>query len=506
MSNGPLSSLDSYKKAARQLKKAHAKGDADARARVAAHVDPEKALRHADFLHVIACEAGQDSWPKLKFVLESAAMSRAEKAERLKMALYFGQHWITEKLLQDTPDLKDENFGLQIALYDLASVRSAIEVDPDAATRIVGIRSPLLHLAFSKEIHRSPEKLRDMMSIAELLVAHGADVDDRYPAQPGQEHKLSALYGAMCHADNFELGRWLLDRGADPNDDESLYHSTELGQTRALSLLLKHGAKPNGTNALPRALDTENVDMVRLLLEAGANPNLSVPDHPSGEPMDTIPSLHQAVRRGRSVAVIELLLEFGADPSAIWKGHTPYGLARIYGNRAAARYLESRDHAPELSANEQVLAKCADGVPEPGKLRVQDLNDEDRCLLTNLVGEPGRLDHAKALVKAGLDPDTIDGMGMSPLHIAGWNGLVPETTFFLSFKPDLDRTNGYGGDALDTVLHGSEFAPQRPEADHIMCAKLLLEAGSILHPKFLTNCGNEEMAQFLEDWSAEAQS
>ncbi|MET1414123.1 ankyrin repeat domain-containing protein [Roseibium sp. HPY-6] len=500
MSDGVSHELESHKKAARRLRKAYAKGDPEARARLASHVSQDKDLRHADFLHVVAREAGQDSWPKLKFALESAAMSREEKAERLKMALYFGQNWVIERLLQDDPGLKDANLGLQIALYDLASVRSALDADPLAATQVIGVRTPILHLAYSKEIHRSPEKAHDMLAIAELLVAGGADVDDGYPAQPGEDYKISALYGALCHADNFALGEWLLERGANPNDDESLYHSTELGHTKALEALLRHGALPDGTNALPRALDFDNEEMVRLLLEGGADPNLSVPDHPSGQPMNTIPSLHQAARRGGSVCVVKLLLKHGADPEAVWDGHTAHAMALIYGNNEVADYLAAQGHERPLGRNEIVLAACASGKSSPGRLETERLSEEDQGLLTRLAFIPGKLDHMKRLVDAGLDPDVPDSMGLPPLHVAGWNGLAEEMVYFLSLGPDLARKNDFGGDALDTVLHGSEFAPRRPEADYITCARLLLEAGSILYPKFITNCGNEEMAQFLEDW------
>lgn len=500
MSDGPAASLDTYKKSARRLRKAYSAGDANALARVAAHADPTKGLRHADFLHVIAREEGHDSWPKLKFALESAALTRAEKAERLKMALYHGQHWITEKLLADDPALRQDNLGLQIALYDLDAVRAVVSALPGAATAKVGIRSPILHLAFSREIHRRPEKQADMLAIADLLLANGADVNDGYPPEPGADHALSALYGALCHADNFELGRWLLEKGADPNDNESLYHSTELDHTRALEVLLKHGARPDGTNALPRALDFDDIAKVRLLLEAGADPNITEPDHPSGLPMNTIPSLHQAVRRGRSADFIEMLLDFGADALALWNGHTAFALARIHGNRDAADCLQRRGHASPLSVNEQILADCADGKVPAEKLKLATLSEADLSLLTELAGQSGQLDHVKALIKAGLDPDQVDYMGLPPLHLAGWNGLVRELAFFLSLGPDLTRKNRYGGDALDTVVHGSEFAPKRPEADHIACARLLLEAGGVLDPRYIAGCGNPDMVAFLEDW------
>jgi ankyrin repeat protein len=502
MSEDIAPTIETHKNSARRLRKLCRTGDADALSRVTAHIPKHKNLKHADFLHVIAREAGHDSWPKLKFAIEAANMTRAEQAERLKVALYFGQHWVSEKLLAADPTLKNANLGLQIALYDLGAVRSVVEGDASAATQLIGIRSPILHLAFSQELHRNPDKVMDMLAIAELLVVHGADVDEGYPAEPGADHKLSALYGALCHADNFALGKLLLEKGADPNDNETLYHSTELGDARALALLLQHGAKPDGTNALPRALDFENREMVRLLLEAGADPNVTVPDHPSGMPMNTIPSLHQAVRRGRSNEIVELLLKFGANPHGVWMGHSAYATALIYGNRAAAEYLKKFTQVGPLSENEKVLASVMGGNAKPGQLDVTSLEVEDRSLLASVASEPGNLDRLKALVAAGLDPETADNSGMTPLHMAAWNGLVPELSYFLSFNPDLTRKNGYGGDALDTVVHGSEFAPRRDETDHITCARLLLEAGSFLDPRFIANCGNEDLAQFLEDWQS----
>lgn len=502
MSTQTNTSLDDLRKTAKRLKKAYARGDADAITRFRMFIDAERPLKHADFLHVIAKEAGHESWPKLKFATESATMSFEQRADRLKVALYEGQHWMTDRLLADDPNLQHANFGLQVALYDIEAVRRVLANDPKASVRMVGVRAPVLHLAFSNEIHRTPSKRNDMLEIANLLVTHGADVDDGYPATPGEDHKLSALYGALCHADNFELGRWLLENGANPNDNESLYHSTELGHTRALKSLLKHGAKPDGTNALPRALDFNDLEKVRLLLEAGADPNITVPDHPSGQPMNTIPALHQAVRRGRSAETIKLLLKFGANPNAVWQGHSTYAMARIFGNGQAAMALEKLGHAGPLSANEQILANCADGRPGPARLDIKVLGQEDRYLLTRLAAEPGWLTHMKALIAAGLDPNETNEMGLTPLQIAGWNGLADELSFFLTLEPDLTHKNRYGGDALDTVLHGSTFAPKRAEANHIECARRLLEAGSIIYPQFITGCGNEDMAAFLEEWAA----
>ena len=503
MSKGPSQTLEAHRRAARQLKKAYAAREPGALTRVFAYVSQDKDLKHADFLFVVAREAGHESWPKLKFALEAAAMTRQEQAEELKRALYFGQHWRTERLLLEDASLAAENLGLQIALYDFEAVDAALAANPQAATMPDGNRFPLAILCFSQEIHRSAEKRQAMLSIARLLVDKGADIDLGIPAEPGSEHKLSMVYGALCHANNYDLGAWLLSEGANPNDNESLYHSTELGHTRALELLLRHGAKPDGTNALPRAIDFDNIEMVRILLEHGADPNLVTPDHPSGEPVNTISALHQAARRGASTPTVRLLLDHGADASALWDGHTPYAMARIYGNQPVADVLAQFGFASELDYNEAILARCAAGLQTGERLKVSQLSDEDKGLLTRLAFQPGKLEHMKALIDAGLDPETVDEMGLPPLHVAGWNGLYKEVAFFLSLGFDLTYQNNFGGDALDTVVHGSEFSPKRADSDHILCAKLLLEAGSVLHPDFISGCGNEDMAAFLQSWSPE---
>jgi ankyrin repeat protein len=79
----------------------------------------------------------------------------------------------------------------------------------------------------------------------------------------------------------------LLEAGADPDDNESLYHSAEAESPECVRLLLEHGAETRGTNALPRALDFDRIEPVRMLLEAGADPN-------------EWPILTHAIRRGRA--------------------------------------------------------------------------------------------------------------------------------------------------------------------------------------------------------------
>ena len=493
-------SIDYLRRQAKQLKRGFAAGDSDAIRRVRSVLPEAETLKHAQALHVIAREEGYQSWPRLKLGIETAKMDRAQKAERLKIALYYGQHWVTKALIEAEPDLGDANFGLQVALYDRAAVDAVLVHDPEAAVRTVGIRSPILHLAFSRHIHAAPDCADDMIAIAEALTRNGADVNDSYPFEPGAEHRLSALYGALGHGDNMRLARWLLENGANPNDNESLYHSTELGHHEGLRMLLEHGAVAEGTNALARAMDFNDLEAVRMLLEAGADPNEGARPHPSGQPSLAIPSLHQAARRMCSAEMADLLMEKGADGTFAYHGHSAYALARMRGNRAVARVLEKKGQATPLDATEALLAAAADGETD-GKVDPEALDDETRRIMGRVLGFSGRLDHVKRLHAVGIDPHWTDEMGMPAIHIAGWEGHADAVAWLLTLDPDLTHKNGYGGDLLGTIIHGAEFCPARAGRDHLECARLVLARGAVLRQTEIDLCGVEDMTELLADWA-----
>ncbi|MEM8838773.1 MAG: ankyrin repeat domain-containing protein [Pseudomonadota bacterium] len=497
-------SLDQLRRDAKALGKAFGKGDRGAELRVQGILTARRngRYKHADFLHVIAREMGYATWAALKLAIETEGMDRAQKQGRLRWALYNGGHETVNYLLTDIPDLAAGQVPLLVALYEVDAMRVILAEDPVAATRDYPPRRAMCHLAFSRHFEAAPGKEAAMLAMAGLLVAHGANVNDSFAFDPESDHRLSALYGAIGHAGNIPLAKWLLDHGADPNDDESLYHSTELGHADGLRLLLEHGAKPEGTNALPRAIDFNNLDMVKLLLDYGADPNEGIAAHPSGEPSLVIPALHQAARRLASGDIAQLLLEHGADPRAVSRGHTPYAFARIFGNPDVARVLERGGGATSLSEIETKLARAADGESLDGdRIDMAELSEEMTCLLGRLVWRKGTLPHMKRLIDMGFDSNIPDEMGMPPLHLAGWEGLIDVMTYFLSLKPDLNHVNAYGGTLLSTIIHGSENCPERHNRDHIDCARIALEHGVPLPKKAPHFATEPEMSAFLADWA-----
>ena len=486
--------LASYRKAAKALKRAVRNGEGEALARIAMTGKPASAIRHADCLHVIAQEAGYASWPVLKFDIETMARDRAGRRQSLAQALYQGWNPQVERLLANDPVLPDGHLGLVAALYDRQAVAAILKDDPQAATRLAGWRRPILHLAASRYHRTAPEKSDDALAIADMLIEHGADVNDTMAANPGDDsdggERLSALYAALCHAGNAPLARHLLQRGADPDDGESFYHATELGHLDGIRLLMEHGATLDGTNAFFRMLDFDNLDGVRLMLDYGADPNECPAQWMVAHRSERGNALHHAIRRGRDGRFVDLLLDAGADPSALYLGHTAYALARIYGNREAARALEARGAASPLAENERFLAAAVDGdagavdvfMPRSGEL-IASLHPEEQALHIEVARMAGGLERLKALVAAGFDPDYRDRQeSITALHGAAWFGLADHVAFLLQFPQDLEHRNVHGANALGTAIHGSTNCPEAAAGDYERTVELLIEAGCSINP------------------------
>ncbi|WP_394181889.1 hypothetical protein [Yoonia maritima] len=482
--------LDALRQQAKTRQKLYQSGNRAANTRVNAVKPRAGELKRADFLHIIARENDFTSWPQLKTAVETQGMYRAAKLQRLKTALFHGQTNVVQQLLSDTPDLAAGAFGLQVALYDLDAVIQTLKDDPHIATRQLGPRRPILHLAFSKMLTAWPEKEQDMLAIAELLISAGADVNDGYPAHPGSKHLLSALYGAIGHAGNIPMARWLLEHGANPDDGESLYHATELGHHMGLKLLLEYGANPVGTNALLRAMDFHDVAAVEMLLVAGATPD------------EAMPALHHAARRQSPPKMVEILLNAGADPNRAFHGASTYAAARIFGNQSLSDALEARSVDTTLTDVEHILADCADGNVVEGRwIDAAKVPQAFKNVLHEVLVLPNRMEHVRALVAVGMPWDAPDGQGVPPVQLAGWQGLPDMTDYFLQLGPDLSYVNGFGGTLLSTIVHGSENCPDRKERDHLACLELALEHGVALPKKAIKFAGNPRVSSFLTDWA-----
>jgi hypothetical protein len=124
-----------------------------------------------------------------------------------------------------------------------------------------------------------------------------------------------------------------------------------------------------------------------------------------------------------------------------------------------------------------------------------------RDIVRMILHLPGKLPHIRRLVSIGMEYDRPDHMGLTPVQLAGWEGLPEVMAYFLSLKPDLAHVNGYGGTLLSTIVHGSENSPDRAARDHIECLRLALEEGVALPRRAPDLAGEPEVAAFLQDWA-----
>lgn len=124
------------------------------------------------------------------------------------------------------------------------------------------------------------------------------------------------LIVACMGRQNIEFLRFLLEAGADPNQDpDAASYPLALvaglyKDTAGIDLLLRHGARIEHSGALSAAARLGNELMMRNLLDKGARPETDAPPTGTGAS-----PLHVAVKAGH-VGVARTLMQHGADPNA----------------------------------------------------------------------------------------------------------------------------------------------------------------------------------------------
>jgi ankyrin repeat protein len=288
---------------------------------------------------------------------------------------------------------------------------------------------------------------------------------------------MSALYGAAGVVHDPDLTRVLLEAGADPDDGESVYHSTEAESPECLRALLDHGAATH-TNDLAHALDEERLEHVRLLLAHGADPNEGA-------------IVAHAVRRGRGPDFLRLLAEHGADldrpGGETWRGavplRTPYQHAILRGRADQAETLAELGASTDVDPSDLAVAAVANG--ERPKAPLPDEPDVDAQEALILSALRGRL----TLVVDLVGPNFSGVVGGSPpgtlLHHAAWVGDPQVVRELLDRGADADVAAPTDFETpLGWAVVGSRHH-RLPGRDYVAVAELLSAAGSALEPRFV---------------------
>ncbi|MGV3552814.1 ankyrin repeat domain-containing protein [Rhizobium sp.] len=431
-------------------------------------------LKLHDAQSVIAREYGFLSWPELKRYVE---WKRSDTSERLSQLV----RWCIEgnsrelrlagRMLDEEPGLFDRDPWFACMLGDAVWLAETLARDPEFANRPGG---PLAMPPIMAVAHAEP--LRDgaadgLLDCARLLIEHGADVnvqwnDPRYPDNP-----FSALYGAAASGYNPAMTRMLLEAGANPDDNESVYHSVEGDDPACLKLLLDAGARVNGTNALGRVLDFDHIEMLKMMLDHGADPNERN-------------WMHHAILRGRSLDHVRALLDAGGDPALRdADGMSLYAYAAAFGRADVMRLLEERGLAEDLGLEAAFVAACtrADTASARRMLEAQPdmferLSPRQLRLMPDLAAI-GRIDAVGTMLELGWPREVKSAWHATALNLAAFQGDADLVELLLRSGADWRTPHGHGDNVLGAISFCSLAygIPGPAPLDYVGCARALIE-------------------------------
>jgi ankyrin repeat protein len=362
------------------------------------------------------------------------------------------------------PEIAGSDIHTAAILGDDAAVRRFLSTDPSLATARAGPRKvdALTHLCFSRYLAHDPARSAGFVRAAKALLDAGASPntgfhDDTHTPRPEWE---SPLYGAAGVAHHAGLARLLLERGADPNDAEVPYHSPETYQNDAFRVLLESG-KLNADSLdtmLLRKTDWHDLEGVRLALDHGADANRMTRWGKA--------ALHNAVLSDNRLAIVELLLDRGADPTIVARdlrhggesrvGRSSTSLAARRGRADVLAAIETHGFALALEGVDELIAACARG--DAGAARsiaardpelVAELTSDGGTLLAEFSGT-GNAVGVGLLLDLGVPVGALYGgdpyfgivRDSTALHVAAWRASHDVLEMLIARGADVNARDG----------------------------------------------------------------
>ncbi|MEO5820840.1 MAG: ankyrin repeat domain-containing protein [Vicinamibacteraceae bacterium] len=398
-----------------------------------------------------------------------------------------------ETMLAAHPDLVSSDIHIAAILGDDAAVRAHLARDPSC----VSARSEpygadaLTHLCLSKYLRLDPARTDAFLAAATALLDAGADPNGGFWTSGEDPEHETPLYGAAGVAHHATLTRLLLERGADPNDGEAVYHSPETDDNAALQALVETGRLTSDSLSmmLLRKHDWHDCDGAMYLLEHGADANAA---WGSGGRRP----LHHALARSNRLAMIELLLDHGADPTLTTDDDDLSGIARAAreGRRDVLQLFAQRGVSLELPGVDGLIAACA----LDDTIAVQRLAQDPALakgalamggdLLARFAGN-GNAEGVRQLLDLGVDVASPfqegDGYFAEPpgslaIHVAAWRAQPAIVKLLLYRDSPVDRPDPKGRTPLALAIKAcvdSYWAHRRtPES-----VEALLRAGASPH-------------------------
>ena len=407
-------------------------------------------------------------------------------------SLWHGSLDEAQSILAAHPEIAGSDIHTAAILGDDAAVRRFLAEDPARATERGGPHGwdALTHLCFSRYLRLDPARSANFVRAATALLDAGASAstgffDPTHKPEPAWE---SALYGAAGVAHHAELTKLLIERGADPNDDEVPYHAPETFDNAALRVLVESGTlnADSLVTLLLRKADWHDHDGIKYLLEHGADPNrVSRWSHTA---------LQQAVRRDNALANIELMLDHGGNPT--WRSPqdqaSALSLAARRGRGDVIASCVKRRIALDWHGVERLIAACATNDASS----VRDLAEAEPALVNELLAQGGTLlaefagvgntDGVRHLLDLGVPVEARyesgDGYyGIAPnstaLHVAAWRARHGTVRLLIERGAAVDAVDGRGHTPLVLAVRAcvDSFWSDRRSPESV---EALLKAGA----------------------------
>lgn len=371
-----------------------------------------------------------------------------------------------EAILAQHPEVATADIHTAAILGDDANVRRFLALDPASATEKAAPRGwdALTHLCFSRYLRIDRTRSDGFVRSATALLDAGADPNTGWfekDHQPSPEWE-SALYGAAGVAHHAPLTQLLLERGGDPNDEETPYHAPETYDNAAMMMLVESGKlnADNLTMILLRKTDWHDYEGIKWLLERGIDPNRTTRFGKT--------ALHNAVLSDNHIRIIEALLDHGADPTLVATrsdrgsngspGRSAIAMAARRGRRDVLTLFERRGIPIELDGVERLIAACAIN----DTAAINSIRAREPRLVNDLVAQGGKLlaefsgvgntDGARQLLDLGVDVNArYEGDGYfgvarnsTALHVAAWRANHDTVKFLLERGTEVDARDGNG--------------------------------------------------------------
>ena len=403
-----------------------------------------------------------------------------------------------DALLAADPALARASLFAAAILGEEETVRRVLSADPSAAAATSGPRgaTALVYLCFSNYLRLDAARTPAFVRIATALLDAGADPNAGFRSTGDCPEWESAIYGAAGVAHHAPLTRLLLERGADPNDDETAYHAAETYDNAAMQALVESGRLNDAglSTLLLRKTDWHDYDGIDWLLEHGAVADASTRWGKT--------ALHNAILSDNRLEIVRLLLDHGASPLAIAtrpeRGSARRGeqtavqMAARRGRGDALHEFARRGFSIELRGLERLLAACArNDAPA-----VAIIAGAEPQTVEQLRGDGGRflawfsgvdnVEGVRLLLDLGVPVDApfVEGEGyfeIAPdslaIHVAAWRASYATVALLIDRGSPLDARDGRGRTPLRLAVRAcvdSWWKGRRsPES-----VKALLDAGA----------------------------